>query len=303
MRPMLAGQFVAEKLVAQLPVYAQPKFDGVRMFVRDGIAWTRSLKPVRSAWVQSLVAHNKDVMEGLDGELICGDPTAEDCYRRTCSSVMSFDKPDETSFHVFDIWNHGGDFDDRISHLQAEDYPDFVQVVETRLLRSLEEILTYEDQLLADGHEGVILRNPRSLYKFGRGSPMKGELIKLKKFLDTEARVVGFHEFMHNSNEQTTNELGYAERSSHGEGLVPMGTLGALEAEGVFPDGRIYRVRIGTGFDTVTRQEVWDNRTDYLGKIVRFKYFGGGIKEAPRFPVFLGFRDADDLSSEQLSLF
>ena len=295
MRVMLAGQFVPEKVQRLLPMFAQPKLDGIRMFVMEGVAYTRSLKPVRAEWLQRLIRENADSLEGLDGEIIAGDPTAPDAYRRTNSSIMSFAKPDDITFHVFDVWNQGGIFDDRISHLRSLALPDFCQIVETRLLHSLEEISEYERELLLAGHEGVILRNPRSYYKLGRGTPTEGELIKLKQFADMEARVVGFAEFMHNANELTTNELGYAERSSHQDGLVPMGTLGALLAEGRWPDGTPFKVRIGTGFDQATRQEIWDNQIDYLGKLVKFKFFPGGVKEAPRFPVFLGFRDADDM--------
>lgn len=298
MKPMLAGQFVANKIEGQLPIYGQPKLDGIRMFVRDGVAYTRSLKPVRSEQVQAIVAEHADILEGLDGEIIAGDPTAEDAYRRTCSAVMSYGKFDDTKFHVFDLWNSKHPFKIRLLEL-GERYeigglPPWVQGVETILLDTMEDIIEFEEQKLRQGYEGVILRSPEGVYKFGRGTPTKGELIKLKKFLDTEATVVGFHEFMHNANDLTTNELGYAERSSHQDGLVPMGTLGALEAEGEFPDGTKYTVRIGTGFDTETRQEIWDRRDEFMGRLVKFKYFGGGVKEAPRFPVFLGWRDKAD---------
>jgi DNA ligase-1 len=292
---MLAGQFVPEKIEAMLPMFGQPKLDGIRMFVRDGVAYTRSLKPVRSEWVQKLISEAGPIMNGLDGEIIAGDPTARDAYRRTNSSVMSYSKPDEVTFHVFDVWDREENFAARISHLRGLALPEFCQIVDTRLLGSLEEISAYEAELLSAGHEGVILRNPKGFYKFGRGSPTGGELIKLKQFLDTEARVTGFVEFMHNTNSASINELGYTERSSHQENLVPMGTLGAILAEGSFPDGTKYKVRIGTGYDMALRQEIWDNQIDYLGKLIKFKYFPGGVKEAPRFPVFLGFRDADDL--------
>jgi len=296
MKPMLAGQFVPEKIQALLPMYGQPKLDGIRMFVKDSVAYTRSLKPVRSEWVQKLITEAGPILNGLDGEIIAGDPTAKDAYRRTNSSVMSYAKPDDVTLHVFDHWGLETNFDDRLSHLRSLVLPDFCQIVETRLLHTMEEISVYEAELLAAGHEGVILRNPRSFYKYGRGTPTSGELIKLKQFADMEARIVGFAEFMHNSNELMTNELGYAERSSHQEGLIPMDTLGALLAEGNWPDGTKFKVRVGTGFDQAQRKEIWDNQIDYLGKMVKFKYFPGGVKEAPRFPVFLGFRDADDMT-------
>lgn len=300
MKPMLAGQFVASKIENQLPIYGQPKLDGIRMFVRDGVAYTRSLKPVRSEQVQAIVAEHAEILEGLDGEIIAGDPTAKNAYRRTCSAVMSYGKFDDTKFHVFDVWNSKHPFKIRLLELSERyEIGGWVQGVETILLNTMEDIIEFEKQKLSQGYEGVILRSPEGVYKYGRGTPTKGELIKLKKFLDTEATVVGFHEFMHNANDLTTNELGYAERSSHQDGLMPMGTLGALEAEGEFPNGTKYTVRIGTGFDTEARQNIWDNRNQYLGRLVKFKYFGGGVKEAPRFPVFLGWRDKTDITPNE----
>lgn len=296
MKVMLAGQFVPEKIQAMLPMFGQPKLDGIRMYVENGEAYTRSQKLVRSEWVQKLISEAGPIMNGLDGEIIAGDPTAKDAYRRTNSSVMSYAKPDDVTFHVFDHWGHEGNFEERFEYLRSLDLPEFCKIVPTKLLHSMEEISEYEAQLLAEGHEGVILRNPRGYYKQGRGTPTGGELIKLKQFHDMEARITGFAEFMHNANEADYNANGYMERSSHKENLVPMNTLGALLAEGKWPDGTPFKVRIGTGFDMALRKEIWDNQIDYLGKLVKFKYFPGGVKEAPRFPVFLGLRDADDLT-------
>ena len=45
----------------------------------------------------------KGLPEGLDGELIVGDPIAPDAYRQTVSVVMSDDKPaDGVRFYMFD---------------------------------------------------------------------------------------------------------------------------------------------------------------------------------------------------------
>jgi len=298
-QPMLAGKYQPDKVEALLPVYVQPKYDGIRVVIQDGVAYTRSLKPVRSQQVQSMVAHNKEAFEGKDGELICGDPTAPDCYRRTMTSVMSFDKPDEElKFYIFDQWDQPEPFKLRLLGLiddeQMGRLHERMIVSETRLMSSLEEIAEYESGLLAQGHEGVIIRNPEAFYKFGRGTPTKGELIKLKQFKDTEAVIVGFTELMHNGNPEERNELGYAHHTGHQENLVPMDTLGSIRAVGKFPDGTEYEVGIGTGFDQETRDEIWHCRDDWLGRIVKFKYFEGGVKEAPRFPVYLGWRDNDD---------
>lgn len=309
MLPMLAGKYDAKLVEKQLPVIAQPKLDGIRLLIRDGIAWTRSLKPLRSTWVQSFVAHNRHQLEGLDLEVVTGDPLAPDAYRRTSSAVMSYDNNDalNSKFYVFDIWNSPDPYVTRLSDLMNMELPVFCEILESVTISNMEDLLEYEAGLLSLGHEGVILRDPDGYYKFGRSTPKEGKLIKMKQFIDTEAKIVAVHELLHNANEQTTNELGYAERSGHKENLVPMDTLGAIECVGLWPDNSMYSVRIGTGFDDETRLRLWRERTSLIGKFVRFKYFPTGAKEAPRFPVFLGFRDADDMDpkpeTQQMSLF
>ena len=52
---------------------------------------------------------------------------------------------------------------------------------------------------------------------------------------------------------------------------------------------------IGTGFTDAERQHIWDNQNKYLGALVKFKYFPVGGYEAPRHPVFAGFRDRRDV--------
>jgi len=317
MQVMLAGKYDADKIRKILPVYGQIKLDGIRAYIEDGYARTRSTKPVRSQQVQSFVAHNRIFLEGLDGEFICGDPTAKNCYNRTDSSVMSFNKPDDDLvYYVFDMWDSVGTFQERWDEIQDK-VPSLegrVRLVETRLLWTIEEIDQFMDEMISQGHEGIVLRNPNSFYKNGRGTPVQCELIKRKdgRWIDTEAMIVGVKELRSNQNEATVNALGYTERSGHQENLIPQGVLGAVEVVGKFPEdellnkslwGETYSTSIGTGFDDQMRMELWQNPP--IGKMVKFKFFSGGVKDKPRFPVFLGFRDPDDMDppTKQLELF
>ena len=105
-----------------------------------------------------------------------------------------------------------------------------------------------------------------------------------------EFEVIGFEERMHNNNEATTNELGYTERSSCKENLIPMNTLGSLVLK--YGDSEF---RCGTGFSDAQRQEIWDNKESYVGKLASIRYMSVGMDKLPRCPSFLGWRDEDDL--------
>ena len=116
--------------------------------------------------------------------------------------------------------------------------------------------------------------------------------MKLKRFVDSEAMILGFSELMHNENEAEVNELGYTKRSHKKEGMVASGLLGAFGVRDIVTN---VEFDVASGLDEELKKEIWDNKDKYLGKLIKYKYFPTGGKEKPRLPVFLGFRDLDDL--------
>ncbi len=300
MKPMLATPYDTARVINQLPLYIQPKIDGIRMLVKDGVGLSRSLKPIPNKFIQSWVKKNSEYLQGLDGELVIGDPTADDVYKATHSGVMTHSGEPNFTFIVFDCWDEGSlPYAKRLNLLRAWetlDAVDRVIVLESSFMGTLQGIDELCEEYLDRGYEGAILRDPAAEYKFGRATPARGQLIKMKLFIDMEAEVTGFAEKMHNANEAVTNELGYTTHTSHKENLVPMNTLGALICKGNFPDGTPFKVRVGTGFSDADRKEIWDNRESYSGRIAKFKYTPIGTDVNPRHPVFLGWRAPEDMS-------
>jgi DNA ligase-1 len=287
-KPMLAGAADLEKL--RFPLFASPKLDGVRAIVRDGVVYSRSLKPIPNQHVQERYRH----LEYCDGELIVGSPMAHDVYRKTVSVVMSHDEPaDDVTFHVFDHikYPHYAWYERReCAMADLESDTSGAEFVEHFDAASLDELLRIEQAALEMGFEGVMIRACTGQYKYGRSTTKEGALLKLKRFVDAEFEVIGFEERMHNGNEAQTNELGRTKRSSHKENKTGRGDLGALivrSAEGVV-------FNVGTGFDDAERARVWEKQSDYLGKLAKVKYFPVGVKDAPRHPVFLGWRSEID---------
>lgn len=285
-RPMLACEADLTKL--KFPLLASPKLDGIRAIVRDGVVYSRSNKPIPNKFVQDRFKH----LEHFDGELIVGEPTAHDVYRQTTSHVMAHDKQGfDVRFYVFDHVQHlGKPYDIRIENLPVTGKPAGVITHRQHVVGSLAELLTIEDIALNDGYEGLILRDPTAPYKMGRSTMKEGYLLKLKRMCTDEATIIGFIEREHNGNIATVNELGRTKRSSHRAGKSGRGDLGAL----VCRFGAI-EFNIGTGFTDSDRAAIWENQSDYLGKLVSFNHFPIGVKDKPRHPAFKGLRDPIDL--------
>jgi len=293
-KPMLAVNAVIPKI--QYPVFASPKLDGIRCSIVDGQALSRTLKPIPNKHIHSQLSSHK--LTGLDGELIVGSPTSKTCYTESVSNVMAFDKLPAYTYYVFDLHDHPRVFRERrltmLDSLGNGKWGMFPQicVLEQNLLANEDDMLAYEAAKVEEGYEGIILRSPDAPYKYGRSTVNEGYLLKVKRFEDSEAEIIGFEEEMYNSNEAQTNELGRTKRSTAQAGLVGKDTLGAFLARDVHTG---VEFSIGTGLTALQRGTFWARQGEYLGKLVKYKFFPVGVKDKPRHPVFLGMRDARDM--------
>ena len=307
LKPMLAAKATDEQIQKLFDTNAimigSPKLDGIRCTIQNGQAYSRSLKLIRNKHIQSELSDA--VLEGLDGELIVGSPTAPDVYRTTTSAVMRESREPEFTFWVFDnIQNITKNYRQRLTKLRAQakvwsnkkvssiiKLP--VEILEAVDLDGMDDLWVYENACLDAGFEGIILRDGSGRYKHGRATAKEGELIKVKRFSDSEAMILGMEEQMKNNNEKKVNELGRGQRSSHKENKVPKGTLGALVCKDKTTG---IQFNIGTGFTDEVRDQLWKYKAGLIGQVVKYKYFDIGVKDAPRHPVYLGMRDNDDIS-------
>ena len=295
-KPMLAASLENIDSI-KFPVYVTPKLDGIRCLKIDGNIVSRTFKPIRNT---ELAAAIKDLLpDDSDGELIMGGT-----FQNTTSMVMSADKTigtEKAYFYWFDyvLDDHKKPYLERIEDMKkfVEDHPEILTASPVKIvplipteINTVEELVQYESEVLDQGFEGVMLRTSHGPYKFGRSTLKEGSLVKMKKFDDDEAIVIGFSELQKNTNEKTKDEFGYAKRSSHKEGKIGQDTLGSF-----IVDWRETEFSIGSGFTMEQRKEFWDDRNNLIGKLVKFKYFATGMKDAPRFPIFLGIRHIDDI--------
>ena len=153
-----------------------------------------------------------------------------------------------------------------------------------------------EAQALDAGYEGLIVRSVNGPYKFGRSTMKEGYMLKLKRFLDSEAVILDMDEEQANNNVAQVDALGHTKRSSHKAGKAGKGRMGALRVRDVNPNSPVFgrEFEIGSGFDLSDREEFWQNRAACIGKIVKFKFFAIGILDKPRFPIYLGKRSELD---------
>jgi len=288
-KPLLATKADYDKI--RYPVLATPKLDGIRCLMVDGVAMSRSMKPIPNEFVQQQL---KD-LHGLDGELMVnGD------FNQVQSGIMKRTGEPDFTYHVFDSWDieelHKEDvgYKERIDLLEWADYCDHhrIQCLTPVQINNEQELDQYLDECLAKGFEGVMIRDPNGKYKFGRSTVNEGIWLKIKRFLDDEGILIDITEKMHNANELEEDELGYAKRSSAKGNLVPTGTAGSLTLRW---GGIEFKVGFGPGFTDQDKQEIWDNREDLVENIVTFRYQELSKDGVPRFGKMVGFRHPDDL--------
>jgi len=126
------------------------------------------------------------------------------------------------------------------------------------------KIIELLNQQTAKGEEGVMINICDAPYEFKR----TWNLLKVKKMQSLDLQVIGFEEGT-NSNK---------------------GTLGALLVR--YKDDNI--VKVGSGFEKDLRDEIWNNREEWINAIIEVQFFeetenaNGG--KSIRFPVFKGKR-------------
>lgn len=294
-RPMLACRKNVEPrhLKALLKkhgaLYVTPKLDGIRLRIieEDGIkvGVSRTHIPLRNTSLQVWIEESKHLWAGLDGEIVIPGKT----FNQIQSWCMSrHAAPANFCYYVFDSEHGLGGYLQRLQIIKAQ----YKFNYQTRFLQPTE--CTTKEQVIKElkaailwGHEGLILRTADGPYKHGRCTWNEGYMLKMKQFDDSEAVVIGFVELQHNTNTLQKDHHGKAKRSKNNAGLKGGDTLGALQVRDIFSG---IEFEVGSGWDHELAQEIWNNREDYLGKILTYKHQPHGRKEKPRSPIFKGFR-------------
>jgi DNA ligase-1 len=291
-KPMLSGTLDSIE-DARFPLLATPKLDGIRCLIIDDKAVSRKFKAIPNHHVRSqLETHLKGLV--LDGELMVRNAN----FNGVQSGIMSEEGEPDFEFWVFDyLTDMTTPYYKRMEQLGALSLPKFCKKVLPVVVNNAEELANLEVAWLAQGFEGVMLRSMTSPYKNGRSTLKEHYLLKLKQFKDSEAKVIGFVEQLHNSNEAEIDELGHTKRSKAQDGMIPANTLGkfiVVEVGDTPWKGKEFFVGTGEGLTAELRKDIWNNRDKFLGKLITYKYQPHGVKDLPRLPIWKGFRDERD---------
>lgn len=294
-KPMLSGKFddfAKESLSLTYPLLGTPKMDGIRALMVNGKLVSRTFKSIPNDYIRKML--EADLPENVDGELM--DVRG---WEHTQSSVMRVEEEPNFKYYVFDYVKDklSKPYEERMKDLKALKLPAYCVKVLPEAINSHAELLALEEQYVTEGYEGLMLRRPECGYKCGRGTLKAMDLVKVKRFVDAEAKITGYEEQMENTNEAEKDNFGRTKRSSAKAGLVGKGTLGRWNVVAVNGDFKGVEFGLGTakGVTQEMRQAWWDNRDKLVGKIVTFKYQAAGSVDAPRIPVFKGFRDKKDM--------
>lgn len=291
-KPQLA---IEQTKVKTQPVnrYMSEKLDGIRCIVFGGVAYSRSLKRIPNLSIQAYVQQYAEAMEGMDGELIVGDKNAPDVFNQSTSGVMRIEGEPDFTFWAFDHFHPRATWLERYGYLVNRAYlPLRVKVLEHIAVEDEAMIYEFERNMLAQGAEGIMLRDADAKYKCGRSGTKNPELQKVKRFVDSEFEIIGWEPKYTNTNTATVNELGRTARSTAKDGMVALDTMGAL----ILCTSKGDTFSCGSGMTDAIRENLWERRETLMGQLAKVKYFDvGNGYNVPRFPVLVGIRHKDDL--------
>lgn len=292
-KPLLAGEAILGEVT--YPKLLSPKYNGVRGLCINGVMMARSLMPIPNRHTQKLFSD--PAFHGLDGELVVGPWGAPNVFVESQSGVGTMEGTPDVRLYVFDVFDLPKlEFQHRVERASQRILDlgnDRIIHVPHTLVHNDEEADAAMKKYVALGLEGVVLRDPRGRYKYGRSTENEGLLLRLTPWYTSEALVIGVVEGKTNKNKAEVSELGYTKRSSHKENMIPTGTGGALKVKDL-KTGNVFGMAIPLAAQADYFWSIRDRLAEL--KIIVSYRFKAPVKIMPRFPQYLGIRNSFDMS-------
>jgi ATP-dependent DNA ligase len=268
--PMLALDYNKRGKDIVFPCYAQRKLDGVRcvaisgkgLYSRNGKAMSAHLTAIR-AEIDSLPAGTI-----LDGELYADKEHLSfqeivGLAKKGTLKAGDAEKIGRMYLCVYDTIRDGTNKDRKkwLDALFASRAFKHLRLLPTAICNSEADAKYLHSEYVAEGYEGLILRNVKGLYKLAHRSK---DLQKYKEFLDEEFAIVGFKE---------------------GDGVEKGCVIWTCAtAEGAQFDCRPRGTR-------EERAALYRRGADFVGKSLTVRFQEWSDDKIPRFPVGITIRD------------
>jgi DNA ligase-1 len=271
--PMLAQTYDPSKSSVTYPCFVQPKLDGLRCIVYVSESDRQIVFQSRTGGrfytmdhlipsLMSLFGRYPDTV--LDGELYTTDLPFEELaglIKKRKVSHEDTERLKHVSYHIYDIISDEP-FSERCKRLQTilnPPYP-YLKIVPSTIVSSIPEFKEQFNDFVANGMEGIMLRNISGLYRCNYRS---NDLQKYKEFFEEEYKIIGFKE---------------------GDGR----DKGAVIWECQCGDSSFWVRPRGT---MEKRQEWFRDGLSYVGKMITVIYQELSDMGIPRFPVGKSIRD------------
>ncbi len=249
----------------------EPKLDGLRMVIVDGVAYTRNGRTIETVGhIQKELAHlTKDYV--FDGEVMgVGefDEASGDIRRKSTGENK------DIYYNVFDVvpirdWlakkteplRKRKEQLKKIFHaLVKYQHVRVVEWLDVPTNPTSQQIFAVMNQMIARGYEGAVAKDLDQIMVWGKHT---GSYLKIKKMDNADGRVKQLLE---------------------GKGK-DKGKLGAMMVEF---DGVI--TKVGSGFSDAQRREYWKLGDEILEEMIEAQYQNKTPDGKLRFPVFIKFR-------------
>lgn len=254
MKVMLASSDVSR---IRFPAIAQPKLDGLRAHFtlreNDLLIQTRNGKPVDDGGF--FYQYAKEMMavgEVWDGEIVCVDEGGKYLTRQASNGILnkairgtiSEKETQQMRAVIWDIPSLKAPYSDRLSKLQerfVQSGSNVFRMITSWHVDSFEQIDVYYNEEIKKGNEGLVIKNPDSLWEGKRSN----NLVKLKEIVDCDLRVVGWEE-------------GTGRNKGRMGNLIVATDCGRL------------KTAVGTGFSDKQRDEITEENS--MGRILALQY-------------------------------
>jgi DNA ligase-1 len=270
--PMLAHDYNKRGKSMTFPCYVQRKLDGVRCVAvpQRGLYSRNGKQFPHLHHICSDINRITDLGIILDGELYSDELSFQEIVGIVKKETL---RPgDDVTMkkiylYVYDcilLSNPAAGYKDRFDALTnlftRNSFPN-LRLLHTAVCDSADDMKRLHAAYVAEGYEGIMLRQMNGVYKVGHRST---ELQKYKEFTDDEYPVIGF-------------------KQGDGE------EKGCVIWQCRTPAGLEFAVRPrGTRAD---RTELFANGAAYIGKLLTVRYQELTTDGVPRFPVGISFRD------------